>query len=80
MPQYSVHFFCDECGEPHPLGVSLPLDDPNFDKRTINDIYAGRDLPPQIVMMQENTTNCPNTGNLTSQKDNAQLFLVATSV
>ena len=77
MPLYSVYFFCNECGQPHPLGVAVQLDDPNFDKKTLRDVYSGRDLPPEIMMMRNNFTNCPVTGNLTSQKDNAQVFLVA---
>ena len=74
---YSVYFFCDECSQPHPFGVGLNLPDPNFDRKTLNDVYSGRDLPPEIALLQNNYTNCPNTGKMTIQRDNNQVFLVA---
>jgi hypothetical protein len=79
MAQYSVYIFCDECSQPHPGMILINLDDPNLDKETIGDIYAGRDLPPDIVTMQNNYYRCPNTGRMFTQKDNSQAFLVAVS-
>lgn len=76
MAQYSVYIFCDECSQPHPGMISVHLDNPNLDKATIGDVYAGRDLPPEIVMMQNNYYTCPNTGRTFTQKDNDQVFLV----
>jgi hypothetical protein len=77
MAQYSVHFFCDECGEVHPLGVGVELDDGPADKASIGDTYAGKELPASVATLAGNMTNCPNTGKLTSQADNDQVFLVA---
>ncbi len=76
MAQYSVHFFCDECGEVHPLGVSISLDDGPADKASIGNTYAGKELPTSVATMIGNKTTCPNTGVLTSQADNDQVFLV----
>jgi hypothetical protein len=76
MATYSVHFFCDECSEVHPLGISISLDDGPADKASIGDTYAGKELPPQIALLIDNKTTCPNTRRLTSQKDNNQVFLV----
>ena len=77
MTQYSVHFFCDECSEVHPLGISIEMDDGPVEKESIGNLYAGKELPPQIATLINNKTTCPNTGRLTSQEDNNQVFLVA---
>lgn len=76
MASYSVHFFCNECSQVHPLGINISLDDGPVDKASIGDTYAGRDLPPQIAKLEGNSTICPNTGKLTSQENNDQVFLV----
>ena len=78
MAQYSVHFFCDECSDVHPLGISIGLNDGPADKASIGDVYAGKEIDPNIVNMMGNMTRCPNTGRMTSQKDNNQVFLVPT--
>ena len=77
MAMYSVYFFCDECNEVHPLGISIDLNDGPAEKASIGDVYAGKEIDPNIVNMMNNYTVCPNTGKLTSQKDNNQVFLVA---
>ena len=76
MANYSVHFFCDECFEVHPLGISISLDDGPVDQASIGDVYAGQKIDPVVVNMMGNMTTCPNTGKLTSQQDNNQVFLV----
>ena len=76
MAQYNVYFFCDECSEVHPLGISIGLDDGPPDKESIGDVYRGKDLPPKVARLIGNKTICPNTGKLTSQADNDQVFLV----
>ncbi|NNJ71547.1 MAG: hypothetical protein HKP09_00045 [Enterobacterales bacterium] len=40
------------------------------------DLYPHNDIESDIVMMKGNTTTCPNTGKLTSQQDDRQLFLI----
>jgi len=77
MAQYDVYFFCDECSEVHPLGISIGLNDGPPDEASIGDTYRGKDLPPEVARLVGNMTNCPNTGKLTSQADNDQVFLVA---
>jgi hypothetical protein len=76
MANYSVYFFCDECNEVHPLGIQISLNDGPSEKTSINDAYAGKELDPNIAMLTGNMTTCPNTGQMTSQKDNNQVFLV----
>lgn len=70
MATYSVHFFCNECSEVHPFGFDLSLDDGPAENASIGDTYAGKELPPEMVMFSNNRVTCPNTGRLTSQKDN----------
>ncbi len=76
MAKYAVHFFCDECSQTHPLGISIGLDDGPSDKASIGDTYSGKELPTQVATLTNNKTNCPVTGKLTSQADNYQVFLV----
>ena len=76
MTKYAVHVFCDECGQPHPGSVHIALDDPNLDGQKVGDIYDGRDLPQEIVNMQNNKYFCPNTERQFVQRDNRQVFLV----
>jgi hypothetical protein len=79
MAKYSVEFFCDECGEVHPLGISIRLDDGPVEKESIGDSYAGIELPSSVATLRGNMATCPNTGKLTSQKDNNQVYLVPIS-
>ena len=76
MALYSVFFFCDECSQVHPLGITVKLDDGPPDRASIGDTYAGRELPPQVASLKGNMTPCPVTGRMTSQEDNNQVFLV----
>ncbi len=77
MALYQVHVFCNVCAYTHPLGLSLSLDDGPPEKESIGNLYAGKDLPPQIAQLLDNRTVCPNTGKWFTQKDNNQVFLVA---
>jgi len=76
MAQYSVHIFCDACGNTHPMGVSVELADGPAARASLGDAYAGRDLPSQVMMMIGNWTRCPVTGQMIRQTNNDQVFLV----
>jgi len=76
MPHYSVHFFCNECSQVHPLGIGIEGDFGFDDRASIADVYAGQELPAQIMTLSNNYTTCPQTGKPTQQKDNNQVFLV----
>lgn len=76
MALYSVYFFCNECGDVHPLGISVNLDDGPTKKESVNDVYQGKELPGSIVTLNNISTICPKTKIKTSQKNNDQVFLV----
>jgi hypothetical protein len=76
MAKYSVYVFCDDCGDVHPMGISIQLDDGPPDKDSIGNTYAGRDLPPQVAQLKNNVTFCPKSGKQILQRDNNQVFLV----
>ena len=78
MARYQVQVFCNECAYTHPMGISVALDDGPPEKESIGNLYVGKDLPPDIAQLQNNRTICPNTGHWFIQKDNNQVFLVAT--
>ena len=76
MAKYSIYAFCNECSEPHPMKITLSLDDGPPEKASIGDAYAGRELPDEVARLNNNEVQCPQTGNLFVQKDNSQVFLV----
>jgi hypothetical protein len=75
---YVIHVFCDECSVPHPAGIAIQSEELLSPEQSVGDIYDGREVPPQIVMMLNNSFQCPNTGKMFMQRDNHQVFLVRT--
>ena len=76
MAKYSVYVFCDDCGDVHPMGISIELKDGPADKASIGDTYAGKELPSKIAQLLNNTTHCPKSGKPILQRNNDQVFLV----
>ena len=71
MAKYSVHFFCNECSEVHPMrGIVLPLDGGPSIRASVGATYASKELPVLLANLGANVLTCPKTGKLTSQKDN----------
>ncbi len=58
-------------------GIVLPLDDGPSVRASVGATYAGKALPAILANIGANVLTCPNTGKLTSQKDNDKVFLVA---
>ena len=81
MPSYEVYIFCDQCGQPHSVHITLELQDDNLNKTLIKDAFAGHELPSEIVYMQSNKYRCPHTKQFfTSDNiDLAALFAVIRS-
>jgi len=76
MAKYSIHVFCNECSEVHPMGITVNLDDGPADRKSVGDTYAGKPLPPEVARLSDNLVTCPKTGKGFTQKDNHQVFLV----
>jgi hypothetical protein len=79
MAKYSVNCFCNECGETHPTGIVLGLNDGPVSKDSINNTYDGKPLPQEVAKLRNNKFTCTTKGVQTIQKDNDQIFLVAIS-
>ncbi len=79
MAKYQIHVFCNECFETHPMGVLVDLNDGPADKESLNNTYAGKELPSAVANFINNKTMCPNTRKMFTQTDNDQIFLVAVS-
>ena len=45
MPRYAVHVFCDACSVPHPMGISVSLNEEVAPVQSVGDVYDGRELP-----------------------------------
>lgn len=76
MEQYSVFVFCEDCGETHPMGICVGLNDGPAKKASIGDAYHGKKLPQNIAHAIDTRITCPKTGNWITQTDNSQVFLV----
>jgi hypothetical protein len=58
------------------MGIALRLDDGPPARASVADAYAGKELPPSLAILSSHMITCPNTGRLTAQRDNHQVFLV----
>lgn len=72
MPAYDIYVFCDQCGQPHSVHVTLQLEDAGLDKTLVRDAFAGRELPPEIVFTLSNKYRCPHTNKFFTS-DNIEL-------
>jgi len=77
MAKYDVYVFCNECGDVHKMGIRIGLDDGPAKKESIGNVYAGKELPPNIAQLSKNEMTCPKTGKIFTQKDNNQIFIVS---
>ena len=76
MATYKVLVFCNDCVDVHEMGVRLFLDAGPADKQSIGDVYNGKELPPEVLRLYNNSVQCPKTGKYFYQRDNDQVFLV----
>jgi hypothetical protein len=53
MVRYEIFVFCD-CGDVHPMGTSVELNDGPNDKQSIGDTYKGKDIPPELLQLHNN--------------------------
>jgi hypothetical protein len=74
--RYMIHVFCEECSEPHSTAIVIYRDEEISSTRSVADIYQGRDIPVEIVMVVGNQFHCPRTGKFFLQRDYRQVFLV----
>ena len=75
MATYSVYMFCDECSEPHELGVGFESEQLIDPAQRIGDLHDGRDLPPMYAGFRGNSTVCPVTHQDVSQRDRFHVFV-----
>ena len=76
MVHYDFYFYCEECGQTHPLGVKIPIKDGPPTQRSVGAFFAGKQPPPKIANLIDSQVLCPKTGELYTQKDLNQIFLV----
>ena len=80
MARYEVFVFCDDCSAVHSMGISVELNDGPVDRASIGDTYNGKEVPPELLTLHNNSVTCPQTGRLFYQEDNYQVFLVPSEV
>jgi hypothetical protein len=80
MATYEVFVFCKDCVDVHVMPIRLFLDDGPADKQSIGDVYNGKELPPEVLRLNNNSVQCPKTGRSFYQRDHHQVFLVPIEV
>lgn len=75
---YDVYVFCDDCSDIHRMGMKVSLADGPTEKRSVRDFYKGREVPPELLQVQNMSVICPKTRRLFYQEDDNQVFLVPT--
>jgi hypothetical protein len=78
MARYEIFVFCD-CGDVHPMGTSVELNDGPVDKQSVGDTYKGKEIPPELLELHNNPVMCPKKGNQFYQRDDFLVFLVPTA-
>jgi hypothetical protein len=76
MAEYNISALCNACGDLHPMGICVSLEDGPASKQSITDLYMGIDVPPNLGALRDKRVYCPKTGRQYSQKDNKKVFLV----
>ena len=76
MDIYDVYAFCDECNDSHDMNFCISWDDGPVKKESIENLYAGKKVPPYFATLLNNQVQCPNTRRMFLQKDHNQIFLI----
>jgi hypothetical protein len=76
VAEYAIFVLCIACGDLHPMGISVMLEDGPSAKESIAKSYAGKDLPSTLAGLKNKRVYCPKTGRQYSQNDNNKVFLV----
>lgn len=61
------------------MGMEIRLEDGPVTRNTIANIYAGKEIPTELLLLMRNKVMCPDTGILTTQTDRKKVFLVPVS-
>jgi hypothetical protein len=75
MTRYAISAFCEACSAPHPMGVSVLLADGPSEKASVGEYYAGKTVPPTLMLMARNPLKCPKTGKMFQQWDQNLIFI-----
>lgn len=74
--RYMIHVFCTGCSERHPTGIVIYRDEEISPTESVGDVFQGRDVPVEIVIVTGNQFQCPKTGKFFPQRDYRHVFLV----
>jgi len=77
MTSYTVYVYCGECDVRHNTPLTINLDEPDFDGKSIGEVYDGQDVAPAVLSLLNDKFRCPATGGLFSQLENNEVFLIA---
>lgn len=76
MALYDLKMFCNACGEFHPLGGKITLDE-TFPMRSVSIVYKDAEIPPEITLAKTRHVQCPVTDRWVTQPNNDRILLVA---
>jgi hypothetical protein len=75
MNRYAISVYCDECAAPHPMGVSVVLNDGPAERTSISTHYSGRPVPAILTLMLRNPVKCPKSGRVFQQADSSHIYI-----
>jgi hypothetical protein len=76
MGEYGIFALCNACGDLHPMGISVTLDDGPTTKKSVADLYECKELPPTLAGLKDKRVYCPKTGRQYAQRDTKKIFFV----
>jgi hypothetical protein len=76
MPVYAVEYLCHECGQVHRAVEELWILDGEPAGGSLDELYRGRDLPPELAELKTRPVWCDETAEWLEMEDPAQIFLV----
>jgi hypothetical protein len=79
MKKYEIHSVCDACGEMHPTRFHVELEDGPDETKSVEEIWEGKEPPPQVKAVLQNQFQCPTTNTFIKQEEPDQIFLVPLS-
>jgi hypothetical protein len=59
MAEYDIFVVCNACGDFHPMGICVSLEDGPAAKQSIADVYTGKELPPSLAALKDKRVYCP---------------------
>ena len=75
MNRYMVDYLCPACGNAHRVSNDFRLLGERMEAGSLDDLYPGGDLPPEVVALLGDLAWCEETAEWVDLDDPARVFL-----